>query len=195
MGTIDYYNENAERYFNNTVNAYMNQQYNMFLKYMKEEGKILDFGCGSGRDSLFFKNLGYDVDAIDGSEELCKLAREYTGLDVKCMDFKDFNSKDVYDGVWACATLLHVKRDLLLDTLIRIRESLKNNGVIYTSFKKGEDKEEYLNDGRYFNFLSKKSFDNLYDDAGLRIIDFNVNKSLVKTHNDVYWNSFVLKKK
>ncbi len=101
MNTIDYYNQNAKYYFDKTVNVDMSKQYKLFLKYVKDNGKILDFGCGSGRDSLIFKNLGYQVFPIDGSIELCKLASEYTNLDVKCMDFselkeKDFTSRLVY---------------------------------------------------------------------------------------------------
>ena len=91
MKTIDYYNKNANMYCDKTINIDMSKQYELFLKYVKTGGKILDFGCGSGRDSLYFKNLGYDVTAIDGSSELCKIASMYTGLDVKCMDFNDFN--------------------------------------------------------------------------------------------------------
>ena len=200
MNTIEYYNENAKYYFDKTIHTNMSKQYEMFLKYVKENGKILDFGCGSGRDTLYFKNMGYDVDAIDGSIELCKLASNYTGIDVKCMDFKDFNAKDLYDGVWACSSILHVKRDELLDILKSIRDSLKEQGVFYTSFVDGYDKEEYKADGRYFNDLSKDNFFNLSQNAGSDIVEFSINRSKVSAHNAdnheaVFWNSFILKRR
>ena len=72
--TLDYYNENAEAFCENTVNADMSSQYNMFEKYMFDGARVLDFGCGSGRDTKYFIEQGYHVEAIDGSEELCKRA-------------------------------------------------------------------------------------------------------------------------
>ncbi len=200
MNTIEYYNKNAKAYFDKTISADMKKQYKMFLKYVKENGRILDFGCGSGRDSLEFKKMGYDVYPIDGSEELCKLAREYTGLDVRCMDFSDLSDKDFYDGIWACSSILHVQREKMLDVLIKIRDALTLDGCFFTSFKNGNDQESYLNDGRYFNGFSTESFSELSDKAGLEIVKSNINRSSVSAHNAVdheviIWNSYVLKRK
>ena len=200
MNTIDYYNQNAKSYFDKTVDAKMKKQYDMFLKYVKENGKILDFGCGSGRDGLFFKDNGYDVTLIDGSIELCKLASEYTGLDVKCMDFKDFNDIDMYDGVWACSTLLHIPRKDMLDILKRIRYSLKENGYLFASFQ-DNDKEEYKSDGRYFSDLTVGNFVSLADMADFKVVDSMTNYSGVKAHQEKYgnqgitWHSLILNKK
>lgn len=195
MNTIDYYNQNAKYYFDKTVNVDMSKQYKLFLKYVKDNGKILDFGCGSGRDSLIFKNLGYQVFPIDGSIELCKLASEYTNLDVKCMDFSELKEKDFYDGIWACSTLLHVKRSELLNILKQLRDAVKSDGVIYSSFVNGYDREEYKLDGRYFNDLNKDSFKLLSNESGLEIVEYSFNKSQVKSHDDVIWNSYVLRRK
>lgn len=195
MNTIDYYNQNAKYYFDKTVNADMSKQYKLFLKYVKDNGKILDFGCGSGRDSLVFKNLGYQVFPIDGSIELCKLASEYTDLDVKCMDFNELKEKDFYDGIWACSTLLHVRKSELLNILKLLRDALKVDGVIYSSFVNGYDREEYKSDGRYFNDLNKDSFETLSNESGLEIVEYSFNKSQVKSHDDVIWNSYVLRRK
>jgi 2-polyprenyl-3-methyl-5-hydroxy-6-metoxy-1,4-benzoquinol methylase len=195
MGTLAYYNENAKKYFDKTINVDMKKQYEMFLKYIKDGGKILDFGCGSGRDSLFFHNLGYEVYPIDGSIEMCKLAHQYTSLPVKCMNFSELSDIDYYDGIWACSTILHAPRKELLSVLIKLRDSLKQDGYMYASFTDGYDKEENKEDGRYFNDLSKEKFISLSSDAGLEIIEHSKNKSLVLSHKDVYWSSYILKRK
>jgi SAM-dependent methyltransferase len=173
----------------------MRKQYEMFLKHIKDGGKILDFGCGSGRDSLYFHNLGYEVYPIDGSIEMCKLAHQYTSLPVKCINFNELSDIDFYDGIWACSTILHVPRKELLSVLIKLRDSLKQDGYMYTSFTDGYDKEENKEDGRYFNDLSKDKFISLSSDAGFEIIDQSTNKSLVLSHKDVYWSSYILKRK
>ena len=195
MGTLAYYNENAKKYFDKTINVDMRKQYEMFLKYIKDGGKILDFGCGSGRDSLYFHNLGYEVYPIDGSIEMCKLAHQYTSLPVKCINFNELSDIDFYDGIWACSTILHVPRKELLSVLIKLRDSLKQDGYMYTSFTDDYDKEENKEDGRYFNDLSKDKFISLSSDAGFEIIDQSTNKSLVLSHKDVYWSSYILKRK
>jgi SAM-dependent methyltransferase len=194
MSTLDFYNKNAKNYFDTTVNLDMTKQYRMFLKYLPKTGTILDFGCGSGRDTLNFKNQGYEVVAIDGSEELCKLAREYTQLDVKCMDFSQLCDISKYDGVWACSSLLHVKRNELLGILKKIRISLKEDGVLYTCFKDGNG-EEIKSDGRFFTYLSKDMFEDLSTHADLKLIEFNQNIVTSNYNNGVVWNNFVLKRK
>lgn len=195
MSTIDYYNKNAKSYFDKTVDARMAEQYNIFLKHVKPNGRILDFGCGSGRDSLAFKNMGFEVYAIDGSEELCKLARQYTGLDVKCMDFFDLNDKEFYDGIWACSSILHVQRTRYLELLRKMRDAIKMDGSMYISFADGYNEEVYKEDGRYFNDFNKKSFIDLANNANLEVIEYIKNNSNVQAHNNVTWNSFVLKRR
>lgn len=195
MSTIDYYNKNAKSYFDKTVDAKMAEQYNIFLKHVKPNGRILDFGCGSGRDSLAFKNMGFEVYAIDGSEELCKLARQYTGLDVKCMDFFDLNDKEFYDGIWACSSILHVQRTRYLELLRKMRDAIRIEGSMYISFADGYNEEVYKEDGRYFNDFNENSFIDLANKANLEVIENIKSNSNVQAHNNVIWNSFVLKRR
>ena len=193
MKTIDYYNKNAEKYFESTVNANMQKAYDFFQKYVPS-GRILDFGCGSGRDSLYFKNQGYEVIAIDGSEELCKLAREYTGLDVRCMNFFDLRDIGYYDGIWASASLLHVDKKLLINVLKKMRDALKKSGYMYVAMKNGEG-EEITEEGRYYNYLTRENFLNVANRAGLEEVDFYSDKSVSNPNEMRYWNSFILKRK
>ena len=102
--TITYYNQNAEEYFNNTVNVSMQELYDQFEVYLKSGDKILDLGCGSGRDSRYFLSRGYDVVPVDGSMELCLLAENYIGMDVRNITYEELDYNNEFDAVWSCAS-------------------------------------------------------------------------------------------
>ena len=146
--TLRYYNENAKTFVEGTVSVEFSDIQNKFINKLNTNAKILDFGCGSGRDTKFFLEKGFDVEAIDGSEELCKYASEYTGIKVKHMYFQQLNETSKYDAVWACSSILHLSYDELIDVMKKIETSLKPNGLFYTSFKYGEF--EGMRNGRYF---------------------------------------------
>lgn len=191
MSTLDYYNSNAKSYFDTTVNADMSHAYNIFLKYVEDNGLILDFGCGSGRDSKYFLDNGYNVECIDGSLELSKLASEYLGIDVKCMDFNDFNEISKYDGVWACASLLHIQKDKLKSVLLKVRDSLKNGAALYASFKNGH--EEEIVSGKYYNYLTYEDFLGIIDEiGGLELVEYNNSMTVLNNNESRSWNNFVL---
>ena len=136
--TLDFYNENATTFIEGTVNVDFTQVQDAFLECLPDHAKILDFGCGSGRDTKYFLDHGCDVDAVDGSVELCKAASAYTGIVVKRMLFHELDVEDVYDGIWACASILHVEKAKLPDILKRMAKAVKENGTIYVSFKYGD---------------------------------------------------------
>ena len=135
--TVDYYNENAQSFFETTVNADMSLQLEDFIKLLPAGGYILDAGCGSGRDSLELKNRGFKIEAFDASEEMCRRASELLGQQVKLYRFEELNYIDLFDGIWACASLLHVTWEAMPDVIDRLNKSLKANGVLYASFMKG----------------------------------------------------------
>ena len=193
MDTLDYYNLNAYDYFNNSLDADMSEVYKRFLFYLKENDLILDFGCGSGRDSKYFLDNGYNVDSVDGSLELCNLATKYLNKEVICMKFEDLDVVDKYDGGWACSSLLHVKKEELKNILVKIRNSLKLNGILYVSLKNGSG-EEIIN-GRYFNYLTYKEFLDIIDDIGcFEELDFFQTGSSVNKDETKLWNNFILRK-
>ncbi len=100
--TLDYYNKNAKKFITGTISVDFGIVQNRFLDKLHSGAEILDYGCGSGRDTKYFLEQGCKVTAIDGSQELCKLASEYTGIPVKHMLFQDLDEKEAYDGIWAC---------------------------------------------------------------------------------------------
>ena len=154
--TLKYYNENAKKFSAGTSDAGMEQLQTEFLSYIPEGGTILDLGCGSGRDTKYFLNAGYDVTAIDGSEELCKIASKYTGITVKHMYFQELEEKESYDGIWACSSILHLPKDELKKVLVKIADATIKGGIIYTSFKYGDFEGE--RNGRYFTDFTIESF-------------------------------------
>ena len=151
--TIDYYNENAKSFIEGTVAVDFTQIQNLFLEFLPEGARILDFGCGSGRDTKYFLDLGYQVDAVDGAIELCKAASEYTGITVKHMYFQDLDETEKYDGIWACASILHAKKEELPDIIHKMSSATKANGIIYVSFKYGNF--EGKRNGRYFTDMTE----------------------------------------
>ena len=109
MDSTDYYSKNAKEYFASTVDLDLSEQMARFIEEVKEGGSVLDLGCGSGRDSLALSEHGFDVTPLDGSEEMCRLAEAHTGLDVLHMRFNEIDFDEAFDGIWACASLIHVE--------------------------------------------------------------------------------------
>ena len=154
--TINYYNQNAENFIANTQNADMHPTQERFLRLLDANTSILDFGCGSGRDTKYFLEKGYRVTATDGSSELCRLASEFTGIKVKEMLFQELDAINQYDGIWACSSILHLPKKELLPVIQKMCEALKDNGIIYTSFQYGDFEGE--RNGRYFTDFTEKTF-------------------------------------
>lgn len=146
--TLKYYEENSSSY-NNMWKDIDFEIPNIFLSYLKEDSYILDLGCGVGRDSKIFLDKGYKVKAIDGSLEMCKIASEKLDMEVEQINFLDLAYYNEFDGIFACASLLHLDNEDLIIVFKKIREALKENGILYACFKYGEEErfeERYYND-------------------------------------------------
>ena len=154
--TLGYYDNHADEFYKSTVNVEFATMQKHFLSKLKVGSHILDFGCGSGRDTKYFLEQGYSVEAIDGSAQLCKLASEYTGIEVKKMFFQELEEVNRYDGIWACSSILHLSITELADVMRRMEVALKENGIIYTSFKYGNFSGE--RNGRFFTDMTEETF-------------------------------------
>lgn len=161
--TISYYDENAATFCEGTRNADMSETRGRFLQYLKPNALILDAGCGSGRDSKAFMESGYRVVAMDGSKEMCRQASKYLGQEVQCRRFEEIDERNVYDGIWACASLLHVPYELLPKVIARLIDALVDGGVLYASFKYGEEEREA--GGRYFTDLREDGWKKVQEEA------------------------------
>lgn len=191
--TIDYYNLNAENFIENTQNVDMHQAQDRFLRLLDENVSILDFGCGSGRDTKYFLNKGCRVTATDGSAELCKQASAFTGIEVQEMLFGELDEIDIYDGIWACSSILHLPKNELLLVIRKMCNALKDTGVIYTSFKYGDF--EGVRNGRYFTDFNEDSFKEFI--AGipeLAIEDHWITGDVRPGRGDERWLNLILRK-
>ena len=193
--TLEYYNKNAKFYCEQTLVGNLEENYNKFLKNLPQGAFILDFGCGSGRDSKHFLDKGYKVKAIDGSEEMCKLASKFINQKVQCMKFDELDDINTYDGIWACSSILHVEKDKLPNILSKMIKALKDNGVIYTSFKIGTGYE--IKEDIYYNYLTKEEMIQSLNklDDNVKLIDyFETLPSTKRNAKNTIWGNFIIKK-
>ena len=192
--TIKYYNENAGEFVFNTVGANMEYHQKRFCERLPKGALIFDFGCGSGRDTKHFMSQGYQVDAMDGSEELCRMASDFTGIEVKHGYFHELDEEDKYDGIWACSSILHLPIDELKEVFSKMAKALRDQGVVYASFKYGEFEGE--RNGRYFTDLNEERLHRLIEDTGVFIVEETWITSDVKLGRDEEkWMNMILKKK
>lgn len=190
---IDYYNKNAYDFYNNTVNADMSEHYKRFEKHLVVGSRILDAGCGSGRDSLYFHTKGYQVEAFDTSEVMVNLSSQLTGLPIQHALFVDVTFENEFNGIWACASLLHVGRESIRDVLYRLVGMLCKDGIFYMSFKYGN--KVYEKDGRSFNCYDENSFSRMIETIPLlRILELYKTKDLRVGKDDEYWLSAIITK-
>lgn len=190
--SIEYYNSNADQFFDSTIHVDMSALYEKFTELVPSGSLILDLGCGTGRDSKYFFELGYDVEAIDGSYKLVEKARQFTGLDIKCADF--FSIKDVnkFDAIWACASLLHVDKSYLPRLINQLVESLKDDGVMYCSFKYGN--EQRKQDGRSFTDLNEISlFETIQEANNCYTLNVWLSEDNRPKRNEKWLNCFIKK--
>lgn len=190
--TDRYYNTNAKAYYESTIKADVSFLRDKFIDLIPNGGHILDLGCGSGRDSKAFLDMGYQVSAIDSSEELCKLARELTGIEVRCADFMSLSEHSVFDGIWACASLLHVSTNDLPILFGKMRDALVQEGIIYASFKYGDSEGE--RDGRYYTDMTAERFNQILSNTnGLFIVEEWYSEDVIKNRNNTWYNVILRK--
>ncbi len=162
--TLNWYRENAKDFVARTTDVDMSEHYRSFLTHIPAGGYIMDLGCGAGSAALYFTQKGYRVLAVDGCKELCDYTHLRVGCLVRTMHFEELDYEDSFDGVWACASLLHLRKAELPHVLSLIRRALKTGGVLYASFKYGNLERD--KNGRVFSDMTEESLRNLICEAG-----------------------------
>ncbi len=190
--TLKYYQENAQTFFDGTVNVDMSSLYETFTRHLAPGARVLDAGCGSGRDAKAFKEMGYQVEAFDASPVMVELAREHTGLPVQLMTFADVDWKEEFDGIWCCASLLHVPAVELPAVMQRLADALKPGGVWYVSFKYGDGEREV--DGRRFTDMDEVGLIKLVSSiAKLKVIKLWTTQDQRPQRNEIWLNGIFRK--
>ena len=189
--TLTYYNQNAHAFISHTQTVNSQDTQERFLSHLRPGSIILNFGCGSGRDTRYFLSRGFQVDAIDGSEELCRLASGYTGVLVRQMLFQDLDCTDTYDGIWACASILHLPIQELADIFHRMITALHKEGILYVSFKLGNFRGEP--NGWYVTDFDETSFREFADQfPGLTIRDLRITADVRPDREEEQWLNIIL---
>jgi SAM-dependent methyltransferase len=155
MNLVSYYDRHAQAYFDRTIDVDLHDGYAKFFPYLPSKARILDAGCGSGRDTLYFKQQGFDTVAFDASIEMVKLSSNLLGSPTLHLRFQELTFKEDFDGVWASASLLHVPYDELSLVLQKLHMSLKIEGILYATFKYGHGRREA--DSRIFYDMNEES--------------------------------------
>ena len=190
--TLAYYDAHADELAEDARKLAPYLQYYRFLEHVPDGGRILDFGCGTGRDARNFAKMGYEVEATDGSEELCKLASEYAGLEVRHEDFFDLDRTDCYDGLWALASILHVERKRMPALLELMARSLKKGGCMFIMVVNGDfDGTRW---GRHYSDYTEDSFRELLESAGLSELEIIEAWTGKLQRGETLWLNMIIKK-
>jgi SAM-dependent methyltransferase len=192
--TIEYYNDNASAFYHRTINADVSSSYRQFLNYLPKQAHILDAGCGVGRDIKYFLSQECQITAFDAAKEMVALATKETGIKVIHATFQDMDFDQVFDGVWAQASLLHVPYDETLNVYKMIHRSLKPNGIFYASYKYG-DGFMATKDRDFYNMdetAVKPYFKDLFE--VLKIWPEKDSRGQADQNNNIMWLNFIVRK-
>ena len=182
---IDYYNEHAKDFFEGSVDADMSEWRNRFIQLLPAGGRVLDAGCGSGRDSKAFIMEGFSVVAIDASKEMCRMASDLLGQEVWQMRFDELSFEDELDGIWACASLLHVPYEEMHSVMERMKSGLRPDGILYASFKYGDEVTQ--KGERSFSNFTEESLRTLMEEEGFEVLEQGVSTDVRPGREDEKW--------
>lgn len=191
--SIQFYEQNADAFFRGSIDADMAADWQAFAAELQPGDRILDAGCGSGRDALGFSRLGFRVTAMEASPKLAALARRHAGLPVEVLTFDQVSWREAFEGVWACASLLHVPRAQLAGAVRRLCNALVPGGLLWMSFKYGTQERHVA--GRDFTDLDEAGADAvLAEVGGLELIWTKVSGDVRPGREAERWLSLLCRK-
>ena len=192
-GTIEYYDNNADWYYWTTVGVDMDAMRKKFASYLPSEARVIDMGCGSGRDVMAFSDMGHDAVGLDASKELLKLAEERLGIKTIFADMVRWKATEPYDGIWCCASLIHLNSAEKEMFFKNLDHNLKPGGIIYISVKDGI-KTGVDEDGRYYSDCPEAELRKYLEDAGCEILEVITTDDAMDRERFKWLNVFARKK-
>lgn len=184
--TDQYYDEHAAEYYERTVAVDMSHVYDRFLTMVPTGGRILDAGCGSGRDLRVFSERGFRAKGIDASRGLVEMAEARSGVSCSVGHIEDIKDEGCFDGVWACASLLHLPKAMLVPALRCLHRALVPGGAMYVSVQEG-DGEQLMSDGRYFAFYRRDEVLVAIESSGFCVTDAWSSNDVLQGRTGVRW--------
>ncbi|MBM3578848.1 MAG: class I SAM-dependent methyltransferase [Alphaproteobacteria bacterium] len=191
---VAFYNKKGREYIEETLPLDLTDVIERFAKHLPTGGRVLDVGAGSGRDSKSFLDRGYKVVALEPSKVLAVHLRGIEGLEVREEKAQNLEEVETFDGIWACASLLHFDEKELAGVMKRLCRALKPNGPFYTCFKNGDGVRLPAKDGILFHDMTPDRLNKLVADNGLKVIEMWSNKSRLHGSNEAHWNNVIARK-
>ena len=192
--TIEYYERNASAFIESTINADVSELYRPFEELLTPGCRILDLGCGSGRDSKYFAGKGYDVVALDPSSAMCTQTKTFAHVPVYAMKAEEIQFTNVFDGIWACASLLHVPRNKQENVLHRIATALKDEGILYASWKYGTQ-DRTVDGKKYVDMNDSLIYEIIKEVSEIHIVKMWTTKDVRNEYSSQKWLNVLLRKK
>lgn len=191
--TIDYYNRNADSYYWNTVGVDMSVFRKKFASYLPNEASVIDMGCGSGRDVMAFSDMGHDAAGLDAAKELLKLAEERLEIKTIAADMSEYKAASPYDGIWCCASLIHLNDEEKARFFRNLDRNLKPGGALFLSVKEGIETGRD-SEGVYTSNCTGAELRRRLEDAGCEILDDRVTTDAMGRGNVRWLNVFARKR-
>ena len=191
--TLLFYETNAQLYAEQTRGIGLAHLYAPFLNTVPKGGKILDIGCGAGRDLKHFTEEGFHAVGIEPSKKLAAMASEFSGCKVVVSMVQDIRFVEVFDGVWACASLIHLPRHKLPDALEKIFFALKPLGVLFVSMQMGAG-EVVTADGRFFTRYTSQEVSSAIERSRFELLNVWVTPDSLPGRDSITWVNVIAKK-
>ena len=193
--TIETYNKHAKQYAVYSFTRISQYELIQFISFLKGK-KVLDAGCGAGRDTEYFREEGFDAIGIDASEGLINEAKDRVGNNFRVMDMRKLEFDDSsFDGIWCCASIFHIPKNELKVVLKEFYRTLKDKGILYIAVKEGEGEKivkdmKVNNEPRYYAFYKQPELE-----SELRNVGFEIINGYSEEIEGVVWLNVFVKKK
>lgn len=188
----NYYSKYSNEFIESTKDCDMSLLYEKFEKYLPKHASVLDLGFGSGRDSLYFLKK-YNVTAIDPCKEFCDHAKTLGIQKIVQISAENMQFSNKFDGIWACASLLHIQNPIdLVKAFNNCYKALKNNGIMYCSFKYG--KFSGYKNGRFYRNLYKNTFKSTIKNTDFIIKELFISEDVRNNKKSRWLNAIVIKR-